>query len=815
VTQLKLPFVNNICEECRHLRKENALLKNENIRLKEQLNLLRAKGNSSPYATASSASIVKEDSGVYITAKSAQADANLHIKLFRDLFVGRDDVYAEHWCGKDGKSNYSPAKTHDWNKHAVDPKTKKKICSESCQLLPLTDKVIAEHLSGKRIIGVYPLLPDDSCKFLAVDFDKSTWKEDCLAFLETCDQLSVPAYLERSRSGSGGHIWIFFNKLISASLARKLGTYIVTRTKERHYQLSFDSYDRLFPNQDTLPRGGFGNLIALPLQANAAKSGNSVFVDRNFQPVDDQWTLLAKAIQINQSKVEEVVRQAIGQEALLPVLEASDSEEAKEPWKVPPSGKTADSILKGQLPDQAQLIIGNMLYLGKEGFGSAALNKIMRLAAFQNPEFYRAQALRMSTHDKPRIICCADDHPQHIALPRGCLSSLQELLKINKLPLNIKDERFSGRSIGTKFLGTLRPEQQKAADAVLSADNGILSASTAFGKTVVAAYAIAERKTNTLILVHRAQLIDQWHERLRQFLDLPDKSIGQLGGGKKRLTGIIDIATIQSLNRSGTVSNSIADYGQVIIDECHHLPAFSFEQVIKQSKAKYVLGLTATLVRKDGHHPIIMMQCGPTVFRDALKKDKQTSTREHVVFLRKTGFTPPPMLDGVNIHPVYDAVARDETRNQFIIGDIIKVIEQGRSPLVITERKEHLEKIAGMLNGQVKNIFVLQGGMTKKKRLAIFSAIRAVLPEEQRLILAIGKYIGEGFDDSRLDTLLLVWPISWKSTVRQYAGRLHREYEGKNQIQIYDYVDWQSSVLYKMYEKRAKEYKDMGYEIRS
>jgi superfamily II DNA or RNA helicase len=730
------------------------------------------------------------------------------------LFVGRDDVYAEHWYGKDGKSNYSPAKSHIWDKHFIDPKTKRKICSESCQLLPLTDKVIAEHLSGKRIVGVYPLLQDDSCKFLAIDFDKSTWKEDCLAFLDTCDELSIPAYLERSRSGAGGHIWIFFNKLIPASIARKLGTSIITRTKEKHYQLSFDSYDRLFPNQDTLPRGGFGNLIALPLQANSAESGNSVFVDRSFQPFDDQWALLAEVVQINQSKVEEIVRQAIVQEVLLPVLEASDSEEAKEPWKIPPSGKPADNTLKTPLPKQAQLIMSNMLYLDKDNFSSAALNKIMRLAAFQNPEFYRTQALRMSTHDKPRIICCANDHPQHIALPRGCLSSLQELLEINKLPLNIKDERFSGKTIETKFLGTLRPEQQKATDAVLSTDNGILCASTAFGKTVIAAYAIAKRKTNTLILVHRAQLIDQWHERLRQFLDLPDKSIGQLGGGKKKLTGIIDIATIQSLNRSGTVSNFIADYGQVIIDECHHLPAFSFEQVIKQAKAKYVLGLTATLVRKDGHHPIIMMQCGPVVFRDT-PRSKQTSTREHVVFMRKTEFIPPPMLDGVNIQQLYDAIANDEKRNQFIIEDIIKAIEEGRSPLVITERKEHLEKLAAKLDRKVKNIFVLQGGITKKQRLGMFSAIKAVPLEEQRLILATGKYIGEGFDDSRLDTLFLLLPVSWKGTVRQYAGRLHREHDGKDQIQIYDYVDWQSTLLLKMYEKRAKEYKDMGYEIRS
>ena len=620
MTQLKLPFANNICEECTKLRKENTLLKNENTRLKEQLKLMQVKENSLPHATAGSASVVREDNSGYITSKSTQPDTNPHIKLFRELFVGRDDVYAEHWCGKDGRSNYSPAKAHDWNKHVIDPKTKKKICSELCKLLPLTDKAIAEHLSGKRIIGTYPLLPDDSCILLAIDFDKSTWNKDCIAFLETCDELSVPAYLERSRSGAGGHIWIFFERSIPAFLARKLGTYIITRTKERHYQLSFDSYDRLFPNQDTMPKGGFGNLIALPLQADSVKLGNSVFIDRDFQPIDDQWGLLTSVTKINQTKIEAIIRQAGLQDVIMPVLEASDNEESTEPWKIPPSGKPQDNTLKGPLPEQAEIVMSNMLYLEKQGFSAAALNKIMRLAAFQNPEFYRAQALRLSTHDKPRIICCADDHPQHIALPRGCLSSLQELLKLNKLSLNIKDERFSGKPIETKFRGTLRPEQEKAAEAVLSGDNGILCASTAFGKTVVGAYIIAKRKVNTLILVHRAQLIDQWHERLKEFLDLPDKNIGQLGGGKKKLTGMVDIATIQSLNRSGIVSNSIADYGQVIIDECHHLPAFSFEQVIKQTKAKYVLGLTATLIRKDGHHPIVMMHCGAVVFRDVLKR---------------------------------------------------------------------------------------------------------------------------------------------------------------------------------------------------
>jgi hypothetical protein len=366
MTQLKLPFVKNICERCNELQKETAILKDENVRLREQLKLLQVKEKVAPSANVGSAAVIREDASTYVIQSVPRTEVDSRIKLFRDLFIGRGDVYAEHWYSKDGRSNYSPAKAHGWDKHVIDPKTHRKICSDSCKLLPVTDKVIAEHLSGKRIIGTYPLLLDDSCKFLAIDFDKSTWQKDCLAFLETCGDLTVPAYLERSRSGTGGHIWIFFDKPLPASVARKLGTYIITRTKEKHYQLGFDSYDRLFPNQDTMPKGGFGNLIALPLQGNAVKSGNSVFVDRNFQPFDDQWALLSAVVKINQNKIEEIIRQA--PTTIMPVQEASDNEETKEPWKIPPAGKPQDNILKGPLPNEAQLVISNMLYLGKQGF---------------------------------------------------------------------------------------------------------------------------------------------------------------------------------------------------------------------------------------------------------------------------------------------------------------------------------------------------------------------------------------------------------------------------------------------------------------
>ncbi len=616
------------------------------------------------------------------------------------------------------------------------------------------------------------------------------------------------------RSGAGAHVWIFFDMPVRAALARSLGAFLISETKQNRYQLGFKSYDRMFPNQDTMPRGGFGNLIALPLQLEPSRTGNSVFVDRSLQPFEDQWTYLAAIVRMRAADLESIVRDAAAREAIVTVPLSSDDADSEEPWKRKPSEKPLDLTLKEPYPRELSLVISNMIYFAKEGFSSAALSKLMGLAAFQNPEFYQKQATRQSTHDTPRVICCTDDLPKHLALPRGCLDSLKELLVYNRIAITVTDERCGGIAIEADFKGQLRDEQPEAAKQILSSDLGILSASTAFGKTVVASYIIGKRKTNTLILVHTLPLIDQWKERLEQFLDMPPKSIGQIGGGKKKRTGIVDIATIQSLGRKGVVSDFVAEYGQLIVDECHHISAFSFEQVVKQAKAKYVLGLTATPVRKDGHQPIIMMQCGAIRFKDSLRNRKLISGVKHVVIPRETGFQmPPSSQDGTHIHELYDALANNEVRNELIFNDILRELDQGRSPLVITERLEHLDELAARLQGFAKNIIVLKGGMTKKERAAIFAKLKAIPDDSERLILATGKYIGEGFDDSRLDTLFLLLPISFEGRVEQYAGRLHREHAAKTDVRIYDYLDSSHPILKKMFERRCVKYRKLGYEI--
>jgi superfamily II DNA or RNA helicase len=815
--QLPLPLISGALEECQRLRKEldiwqssctiareeNARLREENASLKVLLDCQPNPQRRIPKAEEAQSSKTYQN--------ERQAD---HLALLRKLFYGRQDVYAERGKTRDaqGRWPYWPARKHDWSISHKSTRGAKSKCSSVCPTLPMNDRAFEDHLEGKRTIGIYVLLADETCHFLVHDFDKENWKEDVLAFLATCDDLQVPAYLERSQSGNGAHVWIFSDGPIPASQARKLGSYLITKTNEEYY-LGLESHDRMFPNQDTMPGGGFGNLIALPLQMEASKAGNSLFVDRTFQPYADQWEYLRSIAPMRTKDVHSLLR-TISQESLVSLPEPSDDETSIEPWKQNPSGPSRDPILRGAIPNRVSLILGNMIYLGKTGFASSSLNKIMSIAAFQNPKFYRHQAMRLSTYNIPRIITCADNLSKYVQLPRGCLDDLVGLLTANNIEIELRDERFMGMPVEVRFIGTLRPEQAIAAQAVLDKDVGILSGTTGFGKTVVSAYVIAKRKVNTLVVVETKALLHQWQDKLRQFLNLPAESIGQIGGGKKKPSNIVDVATIQSLIHKGVVADVVAQYGQLIVDECHHISALTFESVVKQAKAKYVLGLTATPVRKDGDQPIFMMQCGQIVFKDTRKLEERHPGVSHVVIPRETRFQGPSLDARQNFQELCAALAADARRNDLIIDDILKALDEKRSPLAITERIDHLDTLAARLQGFAKNIFVLRGGMSEKEMRELRARLHSIPTDEERLILASGKCVGEGFDDPRLDTLFLMLPISWHGKVEQYVGRMHREHQGKTEVQIYDYVDSGHSQLKNMYKRRATKYKKIGYEIR-
>ena len=754
-----------------------------------------------------------------VTGVSPPADK---VALMRSLFRGREDVFPRRWeNARTGKAGYAPACSNEWVLGiCAKPKVRCADCAHRA-FVPVTDEVIDWHLRGRHVIGVYPLLADGSCRFLAADFDKATWREDAAAYLAACTAHGVPAALERSRSGNGGHVWIFFAEPVPASLARRLGANLVTEAMERNPDIGFSSYDRFFPSQDTMPAGGFGNLIALPLQHGPRMDGNSLFVDDGFEPHGDQWAFLSTLARMTPGEVSAIASEADRRGRVMGLRLPCDGEDDDQPWTAPPSRtspsrRRPESPVAGPLPDRIEAVLADQIYIPRSGLPAGLVNRLIRLAAFQNPEFYSAQAMRLPVFGIPRVIACAELLAHHIALPRGCREPMAALLSDLDIPLHWRDERNGGQTVETTFLGELTGGQKTAVRALLDHDTGVLAATTAFGKTVVAAAVIAERKANTLVLVHRRQLMDQWVTQLQTFLDLPPEAIGQVGGGKRKPTGIVDVAMLQSLVRKGEVDDLVADYGHVVVDECHHLSAVGFEAVARRAKAKHVLGLSATVTRKDGHHPIVFMQCGPVRHRVDARAQAAARPFGHRVVPRVTAFTlPPPEAEEERpaIHRVYAALAADERRNDLIFDDVLKALEEKRSPVVLTGRKGHAQHLAERLERFAHNVITLTGGMGVRQRTAVMQRLAEISPGQERVLIATGQYIGEGFDDARLDTLFLAMPVSWKGTLAQYVGRLHRLHPDKTEVVVYDYVDEHVPVLARMSAKRFRGYRSLGYSI--
>lgn len=706
-----------------------------------------------------------------------------------------------------GKSGYAPACANEWLAGVCEkPRVKCGDCSNRL-LIPMSDAVIYDHLAGKHVVGVYPLLVDDTCYFLAADFDEADWRDDARAFMQSCEALGVPAALEISRSGNGAHAWVFFASTVAARDARRLGTAIISHTCSRTRQLKLESYDRLFPNQDTMPKGGFGNLIALPLQKSPRDSGCSVFVDADLQPYTDQWGFLASIQPMSVHDIEPTILRATDGVHPLDVT-FIDDEDLATPWK---RQSTATNKLAGQMPKSLTVTLANLVYFEKAQLPQALANRLIRLAAFQNPEFYKAQAMRMSVWDKPRVIGNAENYPQHIALPRGCLDSALDLLRDNGIACDLRDERFGGKSIDISFVGSLRLDQEAAVAGMLHHDTGVLCAPTAFGKTVTAAAMISRRGVNTLVLVHRTELLKQWQERLQAFLGVGKGVVGTIGGGKAKPTGKIDIAVMQSISRQGEVNPLVENYGQVIVDECHHVGAVSFDAILKRTKARYVLGLTATPIRRDGQQPIIFMQCGPIRYTAA----SPAGAPHDLEVLPRSRFTRIDLPTDAGIQDVFRHLANDQARTESIAAEVRDAVGQGRKVLVLTERTEHLDAIKAELEGLLPAPFVLHGRMSKKLRATLVADLDALPPDAPRVLLSTGKLVGEGFDHPPLDTLVLAMPVSWRGTLQQYAGRLHRDHVGKINVRIIDFVDTGHPALLRMWEKRQVGYRAMGYKTGS
>ena len=793
-------------------------LKEENEQLRSQLKIKPTKDDTE-----------NRNSENQIPSVNQFSSAEDKIKLFLALFAGRTDVYAKRWVSKrTGKSGYSPTCKNEWDD---------KLCQKGrikCSDCPnrvyneLTSKEIYKHLSKNAtendVVGIYPMLKDETTNFIVIDFDDENWQQDVTTISQSCNTLGVPVYIERSRSGEGAHCWFFFSEPVQVKLARRFASSVISYSMNQNHKMKFSSYDRLLPNQDNMPDGGFGNLIALPLQGFARKNDNSLFIDETFKPYKDQWQFLSSVKKISSEDISVYMSKLRSYDGV-GYLGLDETEE--KPWQQ----KSTEIKLKStDVPSKVELIISNMIYINKSGFSHSALNKIKRLAAFKNPEYYKKQAMRFSVYGTPRIISTAEDYDEYIALPRGCFDAVVDLLIQLGVECSFKNECQKGNSVDVVFDGELRENQSDAAKSMLLHSNGILSATTAFGKTVVGSYLISQKKVNTLILVHNSALLEQWKKSLEAFLVFTGEKptyttktgrvksrdfIGQLSGNKNTLNGIVDIAIMQSVVSGGDVKDFVKNYGMVIVDECHHVPAVSFEKILKEVSAELVYGLTATPKRKDGHQPIIFMQCGPIRYRSTAAEQALKSGFDHFITPRFTRLRiAQKENEKTGINEIYSTVVESEVRNSMVVNDVVSAFNENRYSIVLTERYEHALNLYTELSKQVSNVFLLTGRGTVKEKREALEKIKQVPDGTPFIIVATGKYIGEGFDEPRLDTLFLAMPIAWQGTLAQYAGRLHRKCDGKTEVRIYDYVDIFVDVLERMYFKRLKGYAELGYRVK-
>jgi len=707
------------------------------------------------------------------------------VALLRSLFGARSDVYATRWESvSTGKVGWSPATSGGWSRRR-----------SRHDYLSLTDEVLADHMRGRITVGIYPLLQGDMCTLLACDFDKGTWVLDALAYLDACHSQGVPAALERSRSGNGGHVWVFFDGAVRAVDARSFGAALLRQAMSARAELDLASYDRFFPSQDFLPKAGFGNLIAMPLQGECTPQGNTMFLDpTTLEPWPDQWAFLSRVARLSNDAVTELAR------TLRPIDSgwALTFEElaSRDGPKPPPT-------IRGRL--------GAMLSIERAGMPPAVLASLKHLGSIANPEYYEKQRLRFSTWNTPRFISCYREDLECLHLPRGLTERVIELFAKLGCQVDLIDDRTDPDRIELHFAGVLRRQQATAVAALIEHDRGVLVAPPGAGKTVMACAVIAHHQTPTLVLVDRKELVDQWRSRLAENLDLESDRIGQMGGGRDKRSGVVDVAMIQSIARRGDPT-LFDHYGLVVVDECHHLPAVSFAACVEQGRTRRWLGLTATPYRRDKLEAIIGFHCGPT--RHEIKSNAvaggELVHRELIVHQTATEVNED---EASHIQSVFAALVVDSRRTAQICADVHTAVSNARTCLVLTHRTDHLDALISGLAALGDSALVLRGGLSKRSRTAVAEAIAAREPDVGLVLVATGSYLGEGFDWPELDTLFLAFPLAFKGRVVQYVGRLLRSHEGKHQVELHDYVDARIPVLDRMHTKRLPAYATLGFDV--
>jgi superfamily II DNA or RNA helicase len=773
--------------ELSELRGELGRLRAENFRLSRLLDL-----QGQDTAPASEQLAVPMVPGL-VTMASPVGEK---LALYADRFRARRDVYAVHWANRRaGTDGWMPAVAGRWRKG---------MDRRSARYLPLTTEVMAAHLAGEVFVGLYPLLNDNSCWFLVADFDGGAAMLDALAYAKAARSEGVPAAVELSKSGRGAHVWVFFAAPVVASVARAMGTVLLREAMVLRGSMDLRSYDRLFPNQDVMPEGGFGNLIAAPLQRRYRDDGLTVFLDlAPLEPYADQWAFLSTLDRCSPTDVGRVARRA-KQDVVGPDIARMWKSEAT---KVQP-----------RLPSIVRAELGATLAIPMAQLPPAAVATFKHAASMANPKFYELQRLRKSTWDTPRFVRAYDiTVDDRLVLPRALRHAVSEMVEQAGSTLSVTDVRHAGTEIDVAFSGELDQSQSRAVSAMLAHDDGVLVAPPGSGKTVMACAAIAERATSTLILVDRKALAEQWRSRIEEFLGFKP---GQHGAGRKKLTGIIDIAMLPSLARHGDVEGLTLSYGQVIVDECHHLAAAAYDHSVKKIGAQFWLGLTATPVRRDGLGNLVTWQLGPV--RHTLDQPTESTlidlseprtVASRLLYVHDTEFEwhDPDGLSPSPVAAAHGALVADGRRSEQIVTDVVDALRRGRSCLVLTRRVAHLDDLASRLRARGKDPMILQGGMSAADRRAVVERLDEARAGDGLLVVGTTPYIGEGFDAPVLDTLFLAAPISFEGLLVQCAGRVVRAAPGKTTAEVHDYHDVAVPILASSLQRRMPGYRTLGF----
>ncbi len=767
------------------LRRDIADLRAENERLRGILGVGTRDEAVSPWEPTLFVETEGDDSVVRVDRNSPR---EAKVALFRSLFVGREDVHTLRWENpRSGKAGWSPAVRGGWaNARRPDR-----------EYLPLTDEVVASHLSGAAHVGLYPLLKGDACRLLVCDFDGAGWALDALAYLDSARASGIPVGLERSRSGDGAHVWAFFSGPVPAAVARRVGAHLLREAMTTRAELDLASYDRLFPAQDFMPKGSLGNLIALPLQGECRKRQTTMFLDpSSLEPFEDQWAILSTLGRLSPNTISEIA-------ASIPPIGAGPEEAS---YRKP---STANSP---KPPEKIMASAGAMISIERIGIPPALLSSIKHAASLHNPAYFEKERLRFSTWNTPRFVRSYGETLDTLLVPRGLRPQLEAIVAGAGSHLVVSDLCPDPPAVDLQFAAALTADQTAAYDALARHDLGVLVAPPGSGKTVIACAVIAHHRVPTLVIVDRQPLVDQWRDRLTEHLELDTKQIGQIGSGRRKAKGLVDIATAQSLARREDLTELGSRYGLVVVDECHHVPAVTFERCVRQLPVRRWLGLTATPYRRDGLQGLITMYCGPIRHRFGARADATSTARLELVVHGTSHSIPEP--DGIGIQAVFRSIVEDGERTGQICGDILMAVDEGRNCLVLTQWTEHVESISTALRDLGLEPFVLYGGMPKKQRAAVVERLNSGSPGRGLLLVATGSLLGEGFDCPPLDTLFLAFPLAFKGRLVQYVGRVLRPLEEKTSIEVHDYVDFDVPVLARMHGKRLAAYASLGFDTR-